>query len=86
MFVSPLVIVTTLIYGIFVLNHLWSPIYLALAFLLIGFVEGMDYRLRDANARYWMYRPIINLIQAFIISWLVFYALVNYRKNEWLTR
>jgi hyaluronan synthase len=85
-FVSPILMVATLAYGIFILHHFWSPIFLALGFVLIGFVEGLDYKLRDTNARYWMYRPIINLIQAFIISWLVFYALLNYRKNEWLTR
>jgi hyaluronan synthase len=85
-FVSPIIIVSTLIYGIFVLNYLLSPIFLALGFMLIGFVEGLDYRLRDSNARYWMYRPIINLMMAFIVSWLVFYAILNYKKNEWLTR
>ena len=78
--------VATLIYGIFIIHHFWAPIFLALGFVMIGFVEGLDYRIRDTNARYWKYRPIINLIQAFIVSWLVYYALLNYRKNEWLTR
>lgn len=85
-FVSPIIVVATLTYGIFILNHLWPPIFLALGFLSIGFLEGLDYRIRDSNAKYWMYRPVMSIIQSFIVSWLVYWAIVNYRKNKWLTR
>jgi hypothetical protein len=53
---------------------------------MIGFFEGLDYKMRDPNSKYWKYRPIMNLILAFVISWLTFSAIANYRKDVWLTR
>jgi hypothetical protein len=51
--------------------------------LLVGLVAG---RFSDPNAKTWMYQPIMNLMASFVLSWLIFPALWNYRKNQWLTR
>ena len=85
-FLSPIITVVALFYGIFIFHHLWSPLFLIAGYASIGFFEGLDYKMRDPNAKYWIYKPMMNLILPFIVSWLVFYAIVKYNKNEWLTR
>jgi cellulose synthase/poly-beta-1,6-N-acetylglucosamine synthase-like glycosyltransferase len=84
--VAPLVTIMALCYGIFVLNEPLAPISLIGGFIAIGFLEGMDYKMRDSGAENWKYRPLMNLLLSFLISWLIFSAIINYKKNVWLTR
>ena len=84
--VAPLVTVMALCYGIFVLSEPLAPLSLVGGFIAIGFLEGIDYKMRDSEAKHWKYRPLMNLLLSFIISWLIFSAIINYRKNVWLTR
>ena len=85
-FLSPIITVVALFYSTFMFHHLLSPLFLIGGYASIGFFEGLDYKMRDPNAKYWIYKPMMNLILPFIVSWLVFYAIVKYNKNEWLTR
>ena len=75
-----------LLYNIFVLDEIMAPLSIIGGFLAIGFLEGMDYKMRDSDSKNWMYKPLLNLILAFIISWLIYAAIINYRKDVWLTR
>jgi hyaluronan synthase len=54
--------------------------------LATGVAHGFDYKLRDPTATNWKFKPLMNLITAFVTSWLIFPALIRYRKNQWLTR
>jgi hyaluronan synthase len=54
--------------------------------LLIGFAVGLDYKFRDPSARNWIYKPLMNVISVFILSWILFPAIWSFRKNGWLTR
>jgi hyaluronan synthase len=85
-FISPIITPLALLYGMFVLHEMMAPLSLIGGFLAIGFLEGIDYKMRDRNSKNWMYKPIMNLILSFMLSWLIFAALINYRKNVWLTR
>jgi len=85
-FLSPIITVVALFYSTFMFHHLWSPLFLIGGYASIGFFEGLDYKMRDPNTKYWIYKPMMNLILPFMVSWLVFYAIVKYNKNEWLTR
>jgi hyaluronan synthase len=86
-FISPIITIAALSYGVLVLHHIWSsPLFLVGGFLAIGFFEGLDYKMRDPNAKYWKYKPIMNIILSFMISWLIFYAILKYKKDVWLTR
>ena len=84
--VSPVVIITALLYGMFILNEVFMPLSLVRGFVIVGVLEGIDYNMRDSESKFWMYKPLRNLILAFFISWLVFHAIFNYKKNVWLTR
>jgi hyaluronan synthase len=83
---SPIITIVALLYCIFTLHNILFPLFLVNGYLMIGFFEGLDYKMRDPNAKYWMYRPIMNLLLAFVVSWLTFSAIANYKKNVWLTR
>jgi len=37
-------------------------------------------------AKYWKYKPLMNVIASLLLPWLIFPALWTYRKNSWLTR
>jgi hyaluronan synthase len=83
---SPIITIASLLYCIFTLHNILFPLFLVNGYLMIGFFEGLDYKMRDPSAKYWKYRPIMNLILAFVVSWLTLSAIANYRKDVWLTR
>ena len=85
-FTAPLITLTVLLYEPVILKHFWIPAAFIAGSLLTGFAHGLDYKYRDGKTKNWQYKPIMNLIASFVLSWLVFPALWNFRKNEWLTR
>ncbi len=85
-FTAPLITLIVLIYEPLILRQFWIPLAFLGGQLLIGLAAGLDYKFRDPTAKNWMYKPLMNLVASFVLSWLVFPALWNYRKNEWLTR
>ena len=78
---SPIITIVALLYCIFILHNILFPLFLVNGYLMIGFFEGLDYKMRDPNAKYWIYRPIMNLMLSFMVSWLTFSAIANYRKE-----
>lgn len=86
MFTNPLILGIAFVYEPLVLNNFWVlAIFLAGSFLTsIG--HGADYKFRDRTSTTWYYKPLMNLITAFIISWIIFPAIWSLRKNEWGTR
>ncbi|HSB84295.1 MAG TPA: glycosyltransferase, partial [Nitrosarchaeum sp.] len=85
-FTAPLITLIVLFYEPIILKQFWIPALFMIGSLLTGVAHGLDYRFRDGKTKNWKYKPIMNLIASFVLSWLVFPALWNFRKNEWLTR
>ena len=85
-FTAPVITVIVLFYDTLILQHFWLTAAFIGGSLLTGLVQGLDYKFRDSTAKNWMYKPLMNLLTSFVLSWLIFPALWNYRKNEWLTR
>lgn len=85
-FVTPAIVFTVFIYVPIVHNTLWAPLVFLAGMQLTGMAHGIDYRLRDPKSKNWKYKPLMNLMTAFVVSWLIFPALWNYKKNQWLTR
>ena len=85
-FTSPIISLIVLIYAPFILQHFMLTATILGSSLLVGLAQGLDYKFRDRKAKNWMYKPVMDLITFHVISWLLFPALWNYRKNEWLTR
>ncbi len=85
-FTLPLIIVIVLFYEPFILGELMTPALFLSGLLLVGAAQGLDYRFRDKNASNWKYKPLMNLMSIFVLSWLLFPSLWTLRKNAWLTR
>lgn len=85
-FTLPLIIFTVMFYEPFILKQQLTPIIFLAGLLLMGVYQGLDYRFRDKTSTNWMYKPLMNLISTFVLSWLLFPSLWTMKKNEWLTR
>jgi hyaluronan synthase len=85
-FTLPLIIFTVLVYEPLVLHEYLSPVMYLSGLMLVGLSQGLDYKFRDGTSRNWKYKPLMNLMSTFILSWLLFPSLWTLRKNEWLTR
>ena len=86
MFTNPLILGITFVYEPLVLNNYWVPLVFILGSLITSLGHGFDYKFRDHTAKFWMYKPLMNLMTAFVISWIIFPAIMSLRKNEWGTR
>ena len=82
----PLILFIVLYYGPFVLHQYWLTIGFFSGLIGLGFVHGVDYRLRDPTAKNWKFRPLMNVLVVFIFPVLTIPALLTFRKSQWLTR
>ncbi len=80
-FIAPVVIFSIFIYGpIFLHSYIYPITYLA-GQLLIGAVMRLDYKFRDPTAKQWKYKPVMNLISSFVLPWVLFPAIREFKKN-----
>lgn len=86
MFTNPLILGIAFVYEPLVLNNYWVPVIFLLGSLLTSIGHGADYKFRDPTSKTWYYKPVMNLITAFVISWIIIPAILSLRKNEWGTR
>ena len=83
---QPLVILTVLIYEPLVLEQFWTPLAFIGGIIFSALAQGIDIKLRYHSSKTWKYMPLMNLLGTFVLSWLVFSALWNFKKNSWMTR
>jgi len=83
---TPFVLFIMLYYGPFVLHQYWLAAGFLSGLIGIGFAHGYDYKLRDPTTKNWKYRPLMNIIIAFVFPFLTIPALWTFRKSQWLTR
>ncbi len=86
MFTNPIILGIALYYEPFVLGNYSVPVIFLLGSMLTSVGHGLDYKFRDKSSKTWAYKPLMNLITTFIISWIIFPAVLSMRKNEWGTR
>lgn len=51
--------------------------------LLKGSIWGLAYRFQNKGDRRWVYRPLMSLLSATVLSWLLVYSLLTLRKSVW---
>lgn len=83
---TPFVILTVLIYEPLVLEQFWTPLAFIGGIIFSALAQGIDMKLRCPGSRIWKYMPLMNLLGTFVLSWLLFAALWNFKKNSWMTR
>jgi hyaluronan synthase len=86
MFTNPLILLLTFVYEPMVLNNPWVPVIFFLGSIVTSLGHGADYKFRDRTSKTWIYKPLMNMITAFVITWIIFPAILSLRKNEWGTR
>jgi hyaluronan synthase len=85
-FIAPAITISIFVYSPIVLQSWLFPLIYVAGQTLVGIVAGLDYKLRDPTAKYWMYKPIMNMISVLVLPWILLPALWSFRKNSWLTR
>lgn len=83
---TPLVVLTVLLHEPLVLGHYWTLIAFVQGIIFGALAYGIDIKLRCPKSKSWKYMPLVNLLGTFVLSWLLFGALWNFRKNSWMTR
>jgi len=66
-------------------DFLSAPLYLS-GVTFVGLLYGLDYKIRNPDSHYWIFRPLMSLISTFVLSWLLIYAALTIRNPNWLTR
>lgn len=75
-----------------VFRHLiWLPLngnfYTALLYiagiLFVGLMFAIAHRLEHPHETGWVYRPLMNLLSTFVLSWLIFYSMLTIKKMTW---
>lgn len=51
--------------------------------VLKGAVWGVAFRVDNPGSPHWRYRPLMSLLSATVLSWLLPYALATIRRNTW---
>ena len=51
--------------------------------LLKGSIWGLAYRFQNRGDGRWVYRPLMSLLSATVLSWLLVYSLCTLRKSVW---
>jgi hyaluronan synthase len=85
-FIAPAITVSIFLYSPLVLHSWFFPLVYVAGHVVTGLAAGLDYKFRDKTAKNWMYKPIMNMISAFVLPWVLLPALWSFRKNSWLTR
>jgi len=82
----PIILFTMFYYGPLVLHQYGFVVAFFLGVIGIGFAHGIDYKFRDPTSKNWKFRPLMNILMAFLFSFLTIPALLTFRKSSWLTR
>jgi hyaluronan synthase len=85
-FINPILIATAFVYEPLVLGNYWVPLFIFAGIMMTGLAQGADYKFRDPTTKHWYYKPVENMLAAFVLCWLLFPAIWSLRKNDWGTR
>ena len=86
MYLAPLVVAIAYFYQPFIIGDINYPILISIAIMLMGLAQGLDYRSRDSGAKYWYMQGLMTFIQLFVQPYLLISALIQIKKNNWMTR
>lgn len=63
-------------------NFYTTILYLS-GILFVGLTFAVAHRVQRPDETVWIYRPLMNLLSTFVLSWLIFYSLVTIKKMTW---
>lgn len=83
---APAIIILSAVYFPLVHHSNWSFFAFLGGAMLASFVHGVDCRFRDPNQKHWHYKPLMNILTGFILSFLIIWAAIKFYENNWGTR
>ena len=60
-----------------------TPVFYLASIFFVGMIYGVDFRLRNQGNSLWLYRPLVTLLNTFVLSWLLFVALIKIKDKTW---
>jgi len=83
---QPLIVFTILIYEPLIINQYLPPLAFIFGIAVSALAQGLDIKFRYPKCNTWKHLVLLNLLGTFVLSWLLFAALWNFKKNSWMTR
>ncbi len=81
-FAGPFIVFRHLVWLPFT-GDLYSASLYILGILFVGFTFAALHKIENPQDDVWVYRPLMNLISTFVLSWLIFYSLFTIKKMVW---
>ncbi len=51
--------------------------------LFVGLMFAIAHKLERPEETRWIYRPLMNLLSTFLLSWLIFYSMLTIKRMTW---
>jgi hyaluronan synthase len=78
----PFIVVHSLLFLPLVGDYI-TPIFYLASIFFVGMIYGVDFRLRNPGNTLWLYRPLVTLLNTFVLSWLLFVAIIRIKDKTW---
>lgn len=78
----PFIVVHSLLFLPLVGDYI-TPIFYLASIFFVGMIYGVDFRLRNPGNSLWLYRPLVTLLNTFVLSWLLFVAIIRIKDKTW---
>lgn len=85
-FSAPLIMIAVFFYAPIMQGQYYYSFSFLASLFLKGIAIGLDYRFRDASSKNWKYYPLTIAMTNFVLSWVLFPALLRFKVNKWGTR
>ncbi len=81
--VGPFIVFRHLFYLPLAEGIMYAAFEYLLGIIYIGFLFSIAFKIEDPESNKWIYRPLMNIISTFILSWLIFYSAATIKKMIW---
>lgn len=85
-FSAPLIMIAVFFYAPILQGQYYYSLSFLASLFLKGSAIGFDYKYRDASSKNWKYYPLTIVMTNFVLSWVLFPALLHFKVNKWGTR
>lgn len=85
-FTAPFIMMAVLLYAPVIQHQYYYTLSFLGSLFLKGLAIGLDYKFRDPSAKNWKYYLLTIVLTNFVLSWILFPALLRFKVNKWGTR
>jgi hyaluronan synthase len=80
--IRPYILIHTLIL-LPLTGNIGTAIFFTVGLIFTGSVYSIDFRLRNENQPWWIYRILMQLLSSYVFPWLLIYSALTIRKMSW---